>query len=85
MDHCLRYKPNANTTRNTEYGEICTTQMFLNETIKCDQWVFDRSDSHTIVEKWNITCEENEWKLAFVGTAHFSGVIVGSLWLVFGD
>ena len=58
--------------------------MFANETVECDQWVFDKS-SHTIVQEWNITCEENKWKLAFVGTAHFAGVIVGSLWMAFGD
>lgn len=53
--------------------------------MKCEKWVFDKSDSFTIVEQWGITCEENEWKLAFVGTMHFAGVIVGSLWMAFGD
>jgi OCT family organic cation transporter-like MFS transporter 4/5 len=85
MDHCRRYKPNVESTRNTEYGEVCSPAIFLNETIKCDQWVFDQGGSHTIVEQFKVTCEENEWKLAFVGTAHFAGVILGSLWLMFGD
>lgn len=85
IDHCNRYKTYVNASRNTEYGEVCSTQMFSNETIKCDQWVFDHSSSYTIVEQWNITCEENEWKLAFVGTAYFSGVIFGSLWMACGD
>lgn len=58
--------------------------MFSSEIIHCDQWVFDKS-SHTIVQEWNITCEDNEWKLPLVGTAHFAGVIVGSLWMAFGD
>lgn len=82
IDHCLRFKPNVNASRN--YGETCPVQMFANETIRCDQWVFDKS-SHTILQEWNIVCEENEWKLAFVGTAHFAGVIVGSVWMAFGD
>lgn len=46
--------------------------------------MFDTS-SHTIVQEWNITCEDNQWKLPLVGTAHFAGVIVGSLWMAFGD
>jgi hypothetical protein len=58
--------------------------MFSNKTMQCDQWVFDES-FHTIVEKWKITCEESDWKLAFVGTAHFSGVLVGAIWMTFGD
>lgn len=85
VDHCMRYKPNENATRNTEYGEVCSPQMFLNETIKCDKWVFDHSSSFTIVEQFAVTCDENEWKLPFVGTVHFAGVIVGSWWLIFGD
>lgn len=82
IDHCRRFKPSAPGSSN--YSEICSVNMFENETIKCDQWVFDKT-SHTIVQEWKITCEENQWKLAFVGTAHFMGVIVGSVWMAFGD
>jgi MFS transporter, OCT family, solute carrier family 22 (organic cation transporter), member 4/5 len=73
--------------QSNKYGEICSPQSFLNDTILCDKFVFDHSSSftHTIVEEWNMTCEDNEWKLAFVGTAHFLGVIVGSLWMILGD
>ncbi|KAL7044557.1 hypothetical protein ACKWTF_001963 [Chironomus riparius] len=71
--------------QSNKYGEICSIQSFLNETIRCDEFVFDHSGSFTILEEFKITCEENEWKLAFVGTAHFLGVIVGSLWMVLGD
>lgn len=82
IDHCRRYRPIVNVSQS--FGEICPVRMFANETIECDQWVFDKS-SHTIVQEWNITCEENEWKLPLVGTAHFAGVIVGSLWMACGD
>lgn len=82
IDHCRRFKPIVNGSQ--VFGEMCPVQMFANETITCDQWVFDKS-SHTILQEWSITCEENKWKLAFVGTAHFSGVIVGSIWMAFGD
>lgn len=59
--------------------------MFLNETVKCDSFVFDKTSSLTIAERFSITCSENKWKLPMVGTAHFCGVIVGSIWLTFGD
>lgn len=87
IDHCRRYKNNpvGAYMHSNKYGEVCAPQAFLNETVQCDQFVFDQSSSFTIVEQWKMTCEENEWKLAFVGTAHFSGVIVGSLWMVLGD
>ena len=28
--------------------------------------------------QWNITCYENQWKLALVGTLHFTGIVIGS-------
>ncbi|CRK90273.1 CLUMA_CG003984, isoform A [Clunio marinus] len=82
IDHCNRFKPIVNGSKY--FGETCSVLMFSKETIKCNQWVFDKS-SYTIAEAWNIVCEENKWKLALVGTAHFAGVIVGSLWMAFGD
>lgn len=87
IDHCNRYRYNDNASQmqSNKYDELCSPQSFLNETIKCDKFVFDHSGSFTILEQFKITCEENEWKLAFVGTAHFLGVIVGSLWMVLGD
>lgn len=80
IDHCKRFKPKI----DNFFDETCSVQMFSNETIRCNQWVFDKT-SHTILQEWSLTCEENEWKLAFVGTAHFAGVIVGSIWMAFGD
>jgi OCT family organic cation transporter-like MFS transporter 4/5 len=29
--------------------------------------------------QWNLTCLDNQWKLAAVGTVHFAGILVGSL------
>lgn len=53
--------------------------------MKCNQWVYDQTGLLTIVQQFGIPCEENEWKLALIGTIHFAGVIVGSLWMAFGD
>lgn len=83
INHCFRYKP---VESNSTSSDFCSSILnFHDEKIKCDQWVFDHSNSFTIVEQWSVTCEENEWKLAFVGTMHFAGIIVGSLWMAFGD
>lgn len=30
------------------------------------------------MQEWNITCKENQWLLALVGTAHFAGIVIGS-------
>lgn len=32
----------------------------------------------TFPYQWSITCPENQWMLALVGTFHFAGVVVGS-------
>lgn len=31
-----------------------------------------------IVRQWLITCKENQWMLALIGTMHFAGIVVGS-------
>uniref|UniRef100_A0A0K8UT55 Organic cation transporter protein n=1 Tax=Bactrocera latifrons TaxID=174628 RepID=A0A0K8UT55_BACLA len=31
-----------------------------------------------IFPQWQLTCKENVWKLAFVGTMHFAGLVVGT-------
>lgn len=49
-----------------------------NVTERCDRWVFDKTDDYTIVQEWSITCIDNQWKLAFVGTSHFAGIVLGS-------
>lgn len=84
IDHCKRFvsiiKPNSSVAIET-----CFAENFTNQTEECNEFVFDRSSSLTIAEKFNITCKRNDWKLPLVGTAHFLGVIVGTLWMSFGD
>lgn len=63
--------------QSTEHNESCPIHIFSHETIRCNQWVFDNHE-YTIVENYNLTCVENNWKLALVGTMHFAGIIFGS-------
>ncbi|CAO1419531.1 unnamed protein product [Diamesa tonsa] len=78
---CKRFKTlSTNATTN----DTCASLSFSKESISCNEFVFDTTD-RTIVQEWNLTCEENDWKLPFVGTVHFIGVICGSLWMLFGD
>lgn len=78
---CKRFKTlSTNATTN----DTCASFAFTKESISCNEFVFDTTD-RTIVQEWNLTCEENDWKLPFVGTVHFVGVICGSIWMLFGD
>ncbi|CAO1398966.1 unnamed protein product [Diamesa serratosioi] len=74
-DVCQRFKF-SNETASHE-NDTCPAQWFTNEQIKCDKWVYDENE-HTIVQDWDLTCNENQWKLALVGSMHFAGIIAGS-------
>nr|CAH7747020.1 unnamed protein product [Callosobruchus chinensis] len=62
-------------------NKTCSERLFMNVTEKCSEFVFDNGE-RTIVNDWNITCVENQWKLSLVGSSHFAGIIIGSF--VFG-
>ncbi|KAF4520101.1 hypothetical protein B566_EDAN010331 [Ephemera danica] len=76
-EHCKKYIRNESSPLNT-----CNSEDFLRENKEgCYEWVFHPGE-YTIVNEWNITCLENQWKLSLVGTLHFAGILVGSF--VFG-
>ncbi|CAH2010494.1 unnamed protein product [Acanthoscelides obtectus] len=75
-DLCYRYM-----SRPGETNRTCSDSLFMNVTEKCSEFVFDNVE-RTIVNDWNITCVENQWKLSLVGSSHFAGIIIGSF--VFG-
>lgn len=80
-DHCERYVSRTpfverNVTNVNNYQ--CHKDLRKNETERCDRWVYDKNDDYTIVQEWSITCIENQWKLAFIGTCHFAGIVLGS-------
>ncbi|KAG5886492.1 hypothetical protein JTB14_014675 [Gonioctena quinquepunctata] len=77
-DTCLRYAPRNISELNTT---ACSKYSFTETVEKCSEWIFDENE-RTIVNDWNITCLENQWKIALVGSSHFAGIVVGSF--VFG-
>ncbi|XP_025832792.1 organic cation transporter protein [Agrilus planipennis] len=67
---CTRY------VKTFASSNSCAADAFTNEIENCNEWVFDKE--RTIVNDWSITCTENQWKLSFIGSCHFAGIIVGS-------
>ncbi|KAI8037635.1 organic cation transporter protein isoform X2 [Drosophila gunungcola] len=55
----------------------CSAENFTAETERCQQFVYGSAE-RTIVQQWGMQCKENLWKLAFVGTMHFAGLVVGT-------
>ncbi|XP_016943475.3 organic cation transporter protein isoform X1 [Drosophila suzukii] len=55
----------------------CSAENFTAETERCRQFVYGSSE-RTIVQQWGLQCQENLWKLAFVGTMHFAGLVLGT-------
>ncbi|XP_068084758.1 organic cation transporter protein isoform X2 [Anabrus simplex] len=67
---CLRYDSNYNQSSTS-----CDHGMFVNSTIRCHEWVYTEDES-TIASEWDITCDENQWKLTMVGTVNSIGYFV---------
>ncbi|XP_023024168.2 organic cation transporter protein [Leptinotarsa decemlineata] len=74
-DTCSRYLPTNVSELNST---ICSKNSFTNTIETCTEWIFDGSE-RTIVNDWNITCLENQWKISLVGTAHFTGIIIATV------
>lgn len=75
-EHCLRFVIESTSNSSTPSNE-CPAEWFSDQKIGCNEWVFDPNE-RTIVNDWKITCPENLWRLALIGTLHFSGIVVGS-------
>ncbi|CAH1388552.1 unnamed protein product [Nezara viridula] len=70
--HCLRYK-----SSNDSYHQKCTKDIFLKDQVEeCHSFVF-KNNEITIVNEFNLFCEENEWKRTSVGTIHNIGEFIG--------
>ncbi|KAK9498912.1 hypothetical protein O3M35_003458 [Rhynocoris fuscipes] len=73
---CYRYKP-INSSFIDKNNETCSADLFSkNSTIKCNHFVFYSEDT-TIVNDFNLECQENDWKRAAVGTANSIGQFIG--------
>nr|XP_014100467.1 organic cation transporter protein isoform X2 [Bactrocera oleae] len=77
-ENCYRYKAIDSNITNESHVRECPKDAF-NQNIRerCNSWVYD-DEERTIVQEWQLTCKENVWKLAFVGTMHFAGLVVGT-------
>ncbi|KAK3925346.1 Solute carrier family 22 member 5 [Frankliniella fusca] len=78
-DTCLRYAalPAPGTAAAPGTASTCWPEYFdTNRTERCDRWVFPEEDN-TIVSEFQITCEENRWKLTIVGSLNFLGELIG--------
>lgn len=73
-EQCKRYEL-PSTDGNSSY--ICGRELPDKNEIRCNRWVYDKYEK-TIVEEWSITCVENQYLLALIGTAHFAGIVTGS-------
>ena len=74
-DQCLRYEIPPGGNSSSSY--VCGRDLPYKKEIRCNRWVYDNYEK-TIVEEWSITCKENQYLLALVGTSHFAGIVVGS-------
>ncbi|XP_017838012.1 organic cation transporter protein [Drosophila busckii] len=74
-DSCLRYTSNISAVAASDE---CQAELFAPpQTQRCMDFVYDTGE-YTIVQDWHLTCKENKWKLAFVGTTHFAGLVIGT-------
>ncbi|XP_050535666.1 solute carrier family 22 member 4-like isoform X2 [Daktulosphaira vitifoliae] len=69
---------NINGTEESFYKNAsCLPDAFdTNSEERCDRWIFDDKEK-TIVNDFNIMCEENKWKLTTVGTINSIGQFIG--------
>lgn len=75
-EQCLQFDiPDTGGGNSSSY--VCGRDLPYKKEIRCNQWVFDNYEK-TIVEEWTITCKENQYLLALVGTSHFAGIVAGS-------
>ncbi|XP_046480502.1 organic cation/carnitine transporter 2-like [Neodiprion pinetum] len=56
--------------------DSCLTTVFTNDTEPCDAWVYDPEEI-TILNEWDLTCDNNLWKLTLPGTINNFGQFLG--------
>lgn len=76
-EQCLRFSPiNVYETQENILAPSCTPESFnRSDIIKCNNVVFE-TEEITISNEWNITCEDNKWKLTLVGTINNIGQLI---------
>uniref|UniRef100_A0A182NQT9 Major facilitator superfamily (MFS) profile domain-containing protein n=1 Tax=Anopheles dirus TaxID=7168 RepID=A0A182NQT9_9DIPT len=69
---CERYRPLASS------GPLACDESRFNRSVidRCTEFVFADPTERTIVNDFNLTCDENRWKVTLVGTVHSVGQFV---------
>ncbi|XP_025421175.1 solute carrier family 22 member 21-like isoform X2 [Sipha flava] len=74
---CVKYNYNLPPSELGKLNNTCLPKFFdTNSHQKCDKWVFDDTE-RTIVNDFNIMCDDNKWKLSMVGTINSIGQFIG--------
>ncbi|KAG5668819.1 hypothetical protein PVAND_016742 [Polypedilum vanderplanki] len=79
-ENCLKYEFSLQTNLTFPLvNGTCDAHWFSHDTVRCNQWMFEEGET-TIVNEWpnELTCSENQWKLALIGSIHFAGIMIGS-------
>ncbi|XP_050079873.1 uncharacterized protein LOC126567701 [Anopheles maculipalpis] len=65
---CERYEPFVNITG--DYLQCQASDFNESAITRCFDFVYEDKAATTIVNEFNLTCDENTWKITFVGTLH---------------
>lgn len=66
---CYRYEANID-------NPTCTADNFnQSSAILCNDFIY-KGDEKTIVNEWDLTCDENQWKITLVGTVQYFGEFI---------
>ncbi|KAK3925749.1 Organic cation transporter-like protein [Frankliniella fusca] len=75
---CHRYAPRRTANGSgTGAGTACSADLFDQEVVRCQDWVFEPGQMNSIASEWNITCDENKWQLSIVGSINNIGLFAG--------
>uniref|UniRef100_A0A4Y0BUF4 MFS domain-containing protein n=1 Tax=Anopheles funestus TaxID=62324 RepID=A0A4Y0BUF4_ANOFN len=65
---CVRYEPLVNIT--SDYLQCRASDFNSSAITRCFDFVYEDKAATTIVNEFNLTCDENTWKITLVGTIH---------------
>uniref|UniRef100_A0A182JXE2 Major facilitator superfamily (MFS) profile domain-containing protein n=1 Tax=Anopheles christyi TaxID=43041 RepID=A0A182JXE2_9DIPT len=65
---CERYEPFVNIT--SDYIQCHASDFNHSAIMRCYDFVYEDKAATTIVNEFNLTCDENTWKITLVGTIH---------------
>ncbi|KAG4070582.1 hypothetical protein HA402_011969 [Bradysia odoriphaga] len=75
VDNCKRYKYSHH-NQSDNLSSFCPA-IYFNQSIteKCNEFVY-KTDEDTILRAFNLTCDDNEWKLTLIGTLKMSAELI---------